>query len=74
MELGETIHVVFHIPMPKSWSAKKRKTMRGMPHQQRPDIDNILKGLMDAVLPEDSHVHGVVAYKTWADTGAIEIL
>ena len=41
-------------------------------HQQRPDIDNLLKGLMDALLEEDSHIHTVYARKIWSEQGAIE--
>lgn len=66
-------HVVFHIPMPKSWSKKKRTRMIGQPHQQRPDIDNYTKAIMDAVYGEDSGVWDIRATKVWADFGGIEI-
>lgn len=66
-------HLTFHVPMPKSWSKKKRKAMVNTPHQQRPDVDNYLKATMDAVLDEDSGVYDVRASKYWAETGAIEI-
>lgn len=48
---GDT--VVFAVSMPKSWSALKRHLMQGAPHKQKPDLDNLLKALMDAVMPED---------------------
>jgi len=69
--LGNEICVIFYIPMPKSWSLKKKEQMLGKTHQQRPDIDNLLKGLMDALLEEDSHIHSVYAKKVWADKGCI---
>ena len=50
---------------------KKREQMNGRPHQQRPDIDNYLKSLMDAVLEEDSHIWHVAARKIWGEQGAI---
>jgi len=65
--------IVFRIPMPASWSNKKKLEMVGMPHTQRPDIDNLLKAVMDAVLPEDSHIHSIYIKKVWGDEGAIEI-
>lgn len=65
--------IVFRIPMPKSWSNKKKSEMNGKPHTQRPDIDNLLKSVMDAVLPEDSHIHSIYIKKQWAVTGQIEI-
>ena len=70
--LGNEIYCIFLIPMPKSWSTKKKADMLGKHHQQRPDIDNLLKGLMDALLEEDSHIHSVYAKKVWSDKGAIE--
>lgn len=34
-------HITFVLPMPKSWSKKKRAAMDGQPHQQKPDLDNL---------------------------------
>jgi len=59
--------------MPKSWSKKKKAEMLGQPHQQKPDIDNLLKALMDAVLPEDSHIYDIRATKYWGNVGGIDI-
>ena len=72
--LGNTIKVRLTIAMPKSWSKKKKDAMRGRYHQQRPDIDNILKAIMDSLLPEDSHIHTIVATKIWGDIGQIEFI
>lgn len=69
--LGQEICVVFYIPMPKSWSKKKKIELVNTPHKQKPDIDNLLKGLMDALLKEDSHVHTVFARKIWSEEGSI---
>lgn len=73
VEIYPAMDVVFRIPMPDSWSAKKRSTMAGQPHQQKPDIDNLAKALLDAVCDDDSHVWHVNAKKIWAEIGAIEI-
>lgn len=66
-------HVVFHLPMPKSWSKKKKLAMLGQPHQQRPDWDNLAKALQDAVLKEDSAVWNMQVTKRWAERGSIEV-
>ena len=66
-------HVIFHMPMPASWSKKKRAEMLGQPHQQKPDVDNLQKALMDAVLKDDSGVWDMRITKIWSDTGFIEI-
>ncbi len=34
------LHITFIVPMPKSWSERKKCEMDGQPHQQRPDVDN----------------------------------
>jgi hypothetical protein len=53
IELRDGDTIIFGLPMPKSWSGLKRHTMSGAPHKQKPDLDNLLKALMDAVMPED---------------------
>ena len=49
-------HVTFILPMPKSWSNKKRAQMNGKPHQGKPDLDNLMKSLMDALFEDDTHI------------------
>lgn len=64
----------FYLTMPKSWSKKKRKAMNGKLHTQKPDLDNLLKGIQDALCKEDSHIAQINRLsKTWAETGQIEI-
>jgi Holliday junction resolvase RusA-like endonuclease len=66
--------VVFHIPMPVSWSKKKRREMEGKPHQQKPDLDNCLKALKDALLEDDSVVwHLSSLEKRWSTDGRIVV-
>ncbi|MES0444989.1 MAG: RusA family crossover junction endodeoxyribonuclease, partial [Desulfobacterales bacterium] len=43
------------------------------PHQQKPDIDNLLKSLMDAIMKEDCAVWDIHPIKRWAREGAIEV-
>ena len=72
--LGESLTVVFVMPMPKSWSKKKRLEMRAKPHQQRPDLDNLCKAFMDALAKEDSHVWRFeIVKKVWGKEGNIII-
>lgn len=67
------IDVLFLIPMPKSWSKKKKEKLNGMPHKSKPDTDNIVKGLMDALKKEDSDVWKIKSEKRWAYKGSIII-
>ncbi|MFA5420301.1 MAG: RusA family crossover junction endodeoxyribonuclease [Bacteroidales bacterium] len=64
----------FHLPMPKTWSKKKRAEMDGQLHTSRPDLDNLLKGLQDALCSEDSHIAQIDRLsKTWSDEPLIKI-
>jgi Holliday junction resolvase RusA-like endonuclease len=72
---GDQIDVVFYLPMPPSWSQKKRREMIGQPHRQKPDTDNLLKAFCDALLPEDDcHVWDMRGRKFWAAEGTIEVV
>lgn len=66
--------VTFCLPMPKSWSKKKRKEMNNQRHTSRPDLSNLLKALEDAVYTDDSKIwHYADLRKVWAVEGAIII-
>lgn len=67
-----SVDVRFTMPMPKTWSKKKREKMNGVAHQQKPDIDNLLKAFMDALMVEDKEIYEVHASKFWGDKGAID--
>ena len=45
--------IKFVIPMPESWTQKKKLAMAGHLHQSKPDLSNLLKALEDAVHPDD---------------------
>lgn len=66
-------HVTFVLPMPASWSNKKREQMNGKPHQQRPDRDNLEKALLDAIFEEDCTIWDGRTTKVWGEKGEIWI-
>lgn len=66
-------HVIFVLPMPPSWSKKKRSLMDGKPHLQKPDKDNLEKALLDAIFGEDSHIWDGRVTKIWGETGKMII-
>ncbi len=73
-ELPESnIHMIFYLPMADSWSKKKKEEMDGKPHKQKPDGDNILKGVQDALCKDDSFIWDVRISKYWAYKGRIDI-
>jgi Holliday junction resolvase RusA-like endonuclease len=67
------LELTFHIPMPQSWSKKKKSEMLGEPHQQRPDIDNLIKSFLDALCDDDSYIYSVKAEKRWDKVGSIVV-
>ena len=66
-------HAIFVMPMPDSWSKKKKAEHNGQPHQQRPDKDNLEKALLDAIHEEDCRVWDGRVSKIWGYTGQIII-
>lgn len=72
IELPEcNFRVTFYLPMPKSWSKKKKDTMNLEPHQQKPDKDNLEKALLDAIFDDDSHIWDSRVTKRWSYEGGI---
>lgn len=64
----------FEIPMPPSWSQKRKQAQVGKPHQEKPDLDNLMKAVLDALHPEDQRIwHIAGAEKRWAEKGSITI-
>lgn len=64
-------HIIFILPMPKSWPKRKRDAMRGQQHQQKPDKDNLEKAVLDALFGDDSCVWDGRVSKFWGDVGRI---
>jgi len=69
---GSLCNVVFVLPMAKSWSKKKKAEHEGKPHQNKPDLDNLIKAFQDCLCKEDSYIHTIDnVKKVWGYEGAI---
>lgn len=72
-----SLFVTFHMPMPDSWSLKMKKKLLGAPVVVKPDIDNLVKGLMDAangiLYKDDNQVTDITVKKRYAEKGMIEL-
>ena len=74
--------LVFVMPMPNSWSKKKKAAMCGTIHQQTPDKDNLEKGLLDAINYgkgnaknlDDKQVADGRVTKVWGYHGSITVI
>jgi Holliday junction resolvase RusA-like endonuclease len=56
-----------YLSMPDSWSQKKKEAHKGRLHQSKPDRDNIDKGILDALWPNDSCIATGTIEKRWDD-------
>ena len=67
--------ITFFIPVPVSWSKKKKALHHGRFHQSKPDIDNLQKAFLDSLMAEDKQVAHLEVQKRWVDfeLGWIEI-
>ncbi|MHA1401641.1 MAG: RusA family crossover junction endodeoxyribonuclease [Candidatus Heimdallarchaeaceae archaeon] len=66
--------ITFVLPMPKSWSEKKKVRLDGAPHLQKKDLDNLIKALWDSVHDDDQHLWWIgEAKKIWGREGKIII-
>jgi len=73
------LHVAFSFPRPKSHmgtgrNAGKLKPSAPVRHVQRPDVDNLAKGVMDAmtqagVWRDDDQIVRLIVAKAWCDPG-----
>lgn len=66
--IGLTWTAYFEIP--KSWSKKKKEAMKGKLHRQKPDRDNVDKGILDALFKEGLGDQGIATgtlTKYWDD-------
>lgn len=59
------VRMLFWMPMPKSWSAKKKELHASFHHHSKPDVDNLAKGVLDALFVDDSRVWRITAEKRW---------
>ena len=74
-KISDRLDITFLVAMPKSWSKKKRLLLAGKPKKTRPDLDNYIKGLLDATHEEDATIWDITARKLWTEstTGSIII-
>lgn len=70
----DELSLTFYIQMPDSWTEKKKAEMDGQKHQQKPDMDNLIKSFKDALYREDCRVwrYGEMK-KLWSRTNGLTV-
>ena len=75
---SDQLVIEFHMPMPKSWSKKKKLEMIGRYHTVKPDLDNMIKSCLDALFSksdrDDACVHSIAAKKVWSIVGKMNLM
>ncbi len=71
-----TIDMVFKMPLPQSLSKKKQRELDGQPHVKKPDLDNLVKAVLDALndgvaFLDDSKVWCINACKEYAEEPSV---
>jgi len=72
--LSDRYLAIFLLAMPSSWSKKKKNQMLGKPHTNKPDGDNLIKSVQDALLPKDQTVWLFVMKKLWNTNGMVVLI
>ena len=71
------VRILFEMPMPSSWTTRLRTDSVGKPHTGRPDIDNLIKFVLDAgngvLWTDDAQIAVLQASKVWAEVGRTTI-
>lgn len=71
------LELLFVLPLPQSWSRKKRIAFNGKPHVARPDLDNLEKVVKDACNGafwiDDKQVCDVVKRKIYGSIPSTEV-
>lgn len=61
------LNLTFYLPLPNSWSKKKKREYHGTLCQGRYDIDNMIKAFFDSLVSEDKFIANISATKRWVD-------
>lgn len=63
--------IEFHFPLLKSWSKKKHVAMVGQYKRTKPDIDNLIKTVLDAanghLWNDDNQIVEITSFKKYAE-------
>lgn len=71
-KLPDTYWARIYLPMPDSWSEKKKLAFEGKPHQQKPDKDNLEKSIMDCLKKQDQTIWDSRVTKFWSKVPRVE--
>ena len=65
--------VAFIMKMPEEWPIEKKRENVWQLHERTPDIDNMVKALLDACYADDRRVSTLLPIKVWGYEGEIRV-
>ncbi|MGM7634197.1 RusA family crossover junction endodeoxyribonuclease [Bacillus sp. Hm123] len=72
------VNILFIMPIPESWSMKKKREAVGQYHVKKPDADNLVKGVFDSLnkfaWTDDNQVAKVIAEKVYGEYPGINVV
>ena len=72
------VDIEFRIPIPQSYSKKKKAELEWTPHNKKPDLDNLVKAVLDALngvaFEDDSLISYIIASKVYAEEPGVYIM
>lgn len=63
--LPHRYQLILELPMPDGWPEEWKRTMEGRPHLRKPDGNNLLKAVEDALVPRDEALYSGRFDKRW---------
>ena len=60
-------HLIFYIPVPKTWKKYKKEQYHLQLHQSTPDWDNLAKAFFDSLMHQDKGIADVRVTKSWVN-------
>ena len=72
-DLPDQFLVTFNMPFFESYTLEQKERLRGRPHRMKPDLDNMMKSVLDIFNVRDQSVWSYWPRKFWADKGSIVI-
>jgi len=77
LESPVCVNMIFHMPMPKTWSHKRKKQQLGKPMTSKPDVDNLMKWILDVLngiaYQDDRYVTSGYFQKMWGYEGKVQV-
>lgn len=75
--LGIALYVIFYMPIPKSYSNKRKLALDMQPHLKKSDLDNLLKMILDRaegiLFDNDKRIYSIRSEKVYSNRPRIEM-